>query len=358
MIFVIKSISNDLYRGYMHFLIYLDQNILSDLRQRKIEETKNEHFAILKNIIKSEYTTLIYSYITFEEILQIPNIKYQKEHIDLLTELDAIYLDYLPGRLINLNPHNMWNNFLEDMHIKDEFGISQLMATSQLISRKISGLPVKENFMELHKKVKIDLFSSISYCENILNSIDLSHYGELGKTYKIFMLNQINQLKEKSQTFKPQKISNEQQLGPQAFRAIPKLKALEIKNMEANSVVNKIDELFKQENNNSTLEQYFEKTPLNDIVRAYNLMNWAGYYPDDFTKTKKNKDRFNASNKDMMHAVIASSCDFLISNDVNFCKKAIACYAYSGIKTVVCNLNDFIKEHAIKIKNNFQSNTY
>lgn len=123
----------------------------------------------------------------------------------------------------------MWNNFLEDMHIKDEFGITQLMATSQLISRKISGLPVKENFMELHKKVKIDLFSSISYCENILNSVDLSHYGELGKTYKIFMLNQINQLKEKSQTFKPQKISNEQQLGPQAFRAIPKLKALELK---------------------------------------------------------------------------------------------------------------------------------
>ncbi|WP_205531082.1 hypothetical protein [Pectobacterium brasiliense] len=88
-----------------------------------------------------------------------------------------------------------------------------------------------------------------------------------------------------------------------------------------------------------------KKNAQTDVVRAYNLMNWAGYYADDFTKNKKGKDRFNASNKDMLHVAAALGTNFLISSDIKFRKKAMACFAYIDFKTIVCSPKEFIERY-------------
>lgn len=334
----------------MNFLIYLDQNTLSDLRQRKVEEAENDKLKLLKFVIKSEQVTLVYSHVTLEEILQIPRVEYQQEHIDLLTELNAQYIEPLTRQLNNKCPEDIWNEFLENNQSNINLGINSLIAVSQLSLRKISGLPVEENFTEINDKLKDNLDTLLTNCEFMLASIDIPSLGEQERYSFFDMLNQINELQEKTKSLKAPDISNELQLGPQPFRDIPEIKALEIEGMNANHVVNAIEEVFKKENSNFILEPYFEKKPQADVIHAYSLMNWAGYYADDFTKIKKGKDRFNASNKDMQHVAAALGSNFLISNDVKFRKKAIACFAYVGFTTVVCSPKDFIEQYCKFVK--------
>lgn len=69
-------------------------------------------------------------------------------------------------------------------------------------------------------------------------------------------------------------------------------------------------------------------------------MNWVGYYADDFTSTKKKKDRFRASNNDLIHVRNIAGATMLISKDIAFIKKAKACYAHLGVNTVVVNADE------------------
>ncbi|KLV03628.1 hypothetical protein ABT56_18735 [Photobacterium aquae] len=329
----------------MSFLIYLDQNTLSDLRQRKIDESQNDLFILLKHVLKSEQITVVYSHVTLDEILQISKAEYRKEHIDILAELDAKYIEPLQRTLSNQEPENIWCAHLENKQSNEDLGITALMEVSQLSSRKISGLPVDESFSEINEKLKVNLSTLISNCEAQLASIGIEKLDEPLRNYFVNMQSQLDELRVKSSSLQAPDIASEQQLGPQQFRDMPEIKALEVKNLEVEHVVHAIEATFKLENSSFDLTDYFEDTPQTAVARAYSLMNWAGYYADDFTKTKKGKDRFNASSNDMQHAVSALGVSFLISNDINFIKKAKACFAYVDCSTVVCNPQEFIDKH-------------
>jgi hypothetical protein len=71
------------------------------------------------------------------------------------------------------------------------------------------------------------------------------------------------------------------------------------------------------------------------------MLNWVGYYPDDFTKIKKRSDRFIASQHDMMHAMFGRYADYLISGDNRFRKKASASFAYLKLQTTVVSPEEF-----------------
>src|SRR5690606_2304419 len=156
---------------------------------------------------------------------------------------------------------------------------------------------------------------------------------------------QMDETREKIPSLQAPEIDSGQSLGPQSFREISEIKSLEIQSMDANHVVRAIESTFNLENSNFKLSDYFEETPQTDVARAYSLMNWAGYYADDFTKAKQGKDRFSASNNDMLHAVAACGVNFLISNDIKFRKKATACFAYINSSTIVCSPKEFIENH-------------
>ncbi|WP_205531081.1 hypothetical protein [Pectobacterium brasiliense] len=215
----------------MNFLIYLDQNTLSELRQRKIEEIGNNELKILKLVMQSKQAVLVYSYVNLEEILQIPKNIYQQEHIDLLIELQAQYIEPLTGRLNNNCPRDIWNDFLEIKKTNNEMGIESLIDFSQLFSRKISGLPVEESFDEINNKLKDSLTSVLENGENQLAAIDMTSLGEEQRAYIINIQNQMNEARELIKTLKAPSFSKEQPLGPQVFRDMPKLKSLEINNL-------------------------------------------------------------------------------------------------------------------------------
>lgn len=329
----------------MSFLLYLDQNILSDLRQRKIEESQNEQFRLLKYVLKSEQVTVVYSHVTLDEILQISKAEYREEHIEILAELNAKYIESLQLTLSNLNPDEVWSAHLENKQSNVAMGITALMEASQLSSRKISGLPIEESFPEINEKLKDSLNTLISKCEQQFPTIDIENLEEPLKSHFTNMQSQLDELKLKSSSLQAPKIGSEQQLGPQPFREMPGIKALEVQSLSAKEVVHAIEATFKLENSSFNFADYIENTPQTGVARAYSLMNWAGYYADDFTKNKKGKDRFNASNNDMQHAVSALGAGFLISNDTKFLKKAQVCFAYVNCQTIVCSSQEFIENY-------------
>lgn len=332
----------------MSYIIYLDQNILSDLRQKKIDSVGNNDNRLLKLALKSEQSTVVYSYVNLQEILQIEKIEYRQEHIEVLMELSAQYIEPSTGQLKTTNPEMIWNEYLEIIKTNNEIGVDSLMYTQQLFSRKISGLPVRESFEEISNLLKDNLNNLLTQCEIQIPKIYLDDFASLDEGQQIQLTEiktRINEFREAIKNLKKLEINNNQDLGPKQFREIAEIKSLNIENVEVNNVVNTIEKIFKQENSGFSFEQYFDNTVQSDVVRAYSLMNWAGYYADDFTKKSKSKDRFNASSNDMQHVSSALGADFLISNDNKFLKKAIACFAYVDCKTVVCNPKDFIEKY-------------
>lgn len=329
----------------MSLLIYLDQNILSDLRKRKIEEKDSDEFKLLRLVMRLEQIILVYSHVTLEEISQIGSIEYRQEHIEVLMELNAQYIEPLTGRLNDRCPSDIWREYIENNEMNVEMGINTLLTVHQLISRKISGLPVVESFHELNNKLKDALNNVIVNAEAKLSLIDNSLRMGEERRFFIDMKSQFNEMRENIKDLNSFLITGEQILGPQPFRDMPELNSLEIEKIDVNYVVNTIESIFKKENSSYITEQYVEMGFQSDVARAYSLMNWAGYYADDFTKIKKGRDRFNASSKDMMHVIAALRANFLISNDMKFRKKAMACYAYIGVGTVVCSPKEFLGKH-------------
>jgi len=326
----------------MSLIVYLDQNTLSDLRQRKIDETNDQDFKLLKHTLKSKEVSVVYSHVTLNEIQQISVKKYQEEHIELLCELDAIYIDPLSRELSKISPRKIWLAHQENNESNERIGITDLMKVSQLTSRKISGLPITESFEDINNNTKSALNELISNCEEELKSINLEELPESLKEQYHNILKQIPEIKANTGILKPPVIDSEQ-LGPLQYREIPEIKVLEIESLDKSKVVKAIESIFEKENSEFDWNDYFEDTPHNAVIRAYSLMNWVGYHADDFDKVKKRSDRFNASNNDMQHAAYAIGVDFLISSDNAFCKKAEACYSYTGSQVTVSSPRDFLK---------------
>lgn len=329
----------------MSILIYLDQNTLSDLRQRKIEEIDNKEFTLLKRVLTSPDVIVVYSHVTLSEIQQIPSEQYRNEHITLLDELAAQYIEPLSRKLNNKAASDIWLAHLDNIESNKKMGISDLMEVSQLSSRKMSGLPIEDSFEDINQKMKLVLSDLISNCEQQLASIDVNALDESSKEHFLNMASQLPKLKEQSDALEAPKVESSQVLGPKPFRDIPKLKALEITELPVTEVVKAIESAFNYENSTFNWRDYFDDTPQNAVARAYSLMNWAGYHADDFDKVKKRSDRFNASNNDMQHAVCAIGVNFLLSSDNAFLKKAESCYAYINQELIVCSPKYFLTNH-------------
>ena len=334
----------------MSILIYLDQNVLSDLRSRKILSENSKEFELLKMALSAPTVIITYSHVTLSEIKQISSEVYRNEHMELLEELGARYIEPLTGILNNKKASDVWKEYIHNTELNNKMATLDLLEINQLISRKMSGLPISESFEDLNKNIKLTLIEIISNCENTLASIDLNELDEEVKPYFLNIASQLPLLKEKYKALKTLRIKASEALGPKEYRKTPIIKALDIENLPTSEVVKAIESTFQIENSNFNWNINFEDTPQNLISRAYSLMNWAGYFADDFDKVSKHGDRFNASNNDMQHVVSALDVNFLISNDVNFVKKAEACYAYANKNVQVCTSKEFLRTYCKFVK--------
>lgn len=329
----------------MSFLIYLDQNTLSNLRQRKIDEMKVDEYIKLKLVLKLDDVIPIYSFVTLQEISQIKSEDYKKEHINLLSEINAAYIEPNTHKLANIHPEVIWESFLKIQKENLELGIDSVLSSTELFSRKISGIQVGESFEDINNGLNDSLNNMLELAFTQLASVDLSSLPEEARKALIDFQLSFNALHINPLQVQSPKIEDNEQLGPQPFRNMNEIKALDILNADVNEVVKKIETVFQNKNSTFNLNDFFDKTPESDVARAYCLMNWAGYYPDDFTKITRGKDRFKSSQNDMLHVIAALGADFLISDDTRFCKKARACFAYSGFNTITCSTKDFIETY-------------
>lgn len=55
----------------MNFVIYLDQNTLSNFRQRKIDEMKIDEYMTFKTVLKLDLIITVYAHAILQEISQI-----------------------------------------------------------------------------------------------------------------------------------------------------------------------------------------------------------------------------------------------------------------------------------------------
>ncbi len=333
----------------MDIFIYLDQNTLSDLRLRKIKETCDEELDIIRNILSTDNIHLVYSHVHLKETSQISVEQYRYEHIEMLDELRALYIKPMTNELDHRCATEVWKDFLENEKQNESMGINKTIKASELTSKKLSGLPINNSFEELGNNLKETLHELFDNCEQHIKAIDLAGLDEVSSKQFEFLSSQLTSLRTQCNEMKTINIDGDQPLGPRPFRELGKLKELGILNLPSNEVIIKLDELFQAENSEYKWSDYFENNPQNNIARAYSLMNWAGYYADDFNKVKKGKDRFNASNNDMLHATMAYDFHFLISKDAAFCMKARACYEYIGANAVVINPHDFIVNYCTNV---------
>jgi len=176
------------------------------------------------------------------------------------------------------------------------------------------------------------------------DSIDLAELNDFEKSLLEKSKLDILSLKEKAKNLEPFPIDSDARLGPKPFR-----EQFRIQNPEQLQPAEVIPAILKEfERLSKKLFPWFNLggDPVTEkISGCYELMNWAGYHADDFTRVRKRRDRFRASKWDMMHATNARFCDFLISNDIRFFKKSLACYSYLDVKTKAYLLSSFLKEY-------------
>jgi hypothetical protein len=309
----------------------------------------------LKHVLITSDIQIVYSHIILAEINQIPIDKYKIEHIELLEELNAKYIEPKSKKLRNDRPTQVWTNYIENLNSEDDIlGLKNISLNIDNFSRKASGLPIENSFKEIGESLENSQENLTKTIIDLLN-IDFNE-DNLKEPFK-GNAKQVKCLIEQMKKDLPEILNNRQPvanefnkldnlpLGPKPFREYRPIKDLKISGLASSEVVLAIENVFNKENPTSSWRNNSNDTLENKIAIAYSLMNWAGYYPDDFDKIKKGKDRFRASNNDMQHAVMASKITFLISNDYLFRMKTIASYEYAGSPTIVCSAQSFLEEH-------------
>lgn len=299
------------------------------MRERVLADSHDEELRALKTLVTGKSVEVLYTATHLREIQQIPHESYRQEHLDLLCGLGAAYLTPITNMLVRSHPKNVWNDFLENDSQNAISGTESLVEIQDLIHRKLSGLPVEQTFWELNAMLQTDLQIVLTDALDHLDSTLGSGIGEDQlESMKVQMESQLSQL----ENMQGLDVPDDQELGPKPFRELDQIK--EIENLPPERVIPSIEEIFRKENPDFHWSNYFEDTPENHIAVCYSLLNWAGYWADDFTSMKKGKDRFNASRNDLMHVQSGARCYLLVSNDVTFLKKADAIYKHLNIGTL------------------------
>ncbi|MDK8462742.1 hypothetical protein [Marinobacter sp. SS13-12] len=312
--------------------------MLSDMRERVLSESHDEDLRALKTLCTPRDVKVLYTATHLREVQQIPHEKFRLEHLRLLHGLGAAYLTPVTNMLVWNHPEKVWDDFIENESQNIAAGINSSMEAQDLINRKLCGLPVDQTFHDLNSRLRASLRSILEDSLAQMESVSTTeiHKDQI-ESLKIQISDQLSNLKNLPGLDVP----DDQELGPRPFRQLEKIKGIE--ECPAAHVIGLIEELFRESNPDFHWRNYIDDTPENKIAVCYSLLNWAGYCADDFTSTKKGKDRFNASNNDLAHVQSGARCSLLISQDVAFLKKAEAIYKHLNIGTLPLAPGEAIK---------------
>jgi hypothetical protein len=313
--------------------VYLDQNVLSQLRRRKVSENPDAAASRLHCLLSAngDGIRLVYSSVHLAEILQIRNKEFVTEHLDLLGELSALYIEPGTRRLVDTAPSAVWAGYMQNNEDNDRLGISQVVAAFEATQRRLAGLSAIDQ-----PDLADALSQMIAGAERSLT--DLEKDGTAPRVYIENMRRVFSDLRARTGTMQSMPESS----GPGPFRELRQVRDLDLEKLPSKQVIPALESLFGgalatfdwSKSGGATLE--------GRISRYYYLMNWAGYSADDFTRKKKGRDRFRASGNDMLHTLHAAGMSFLVTEDVALQRKAMACYVHLGIETIVLTTSEFL----------------
>ncbi|MDD2906024.1 MAG: hypothetical protein PHH41_04460 [Sulfurimonas sp.] len=318
------------------YIVYLDQNVLSDLRDRKLFETKNKNLMMLKSILMRPDIEVVFSHVIVDEISQINNDDFFLEHYHVLDQLGAKFIDPISKKIINEEAHKAALTYLKNKKISFNTSYPYVEKILEELSRKISGLKVDKTFDGIEKDLKKNLDYIGNDAIEQLNNLNENDYEEPIKSALIDMkANMPILLKESipASNLFPQLYN--MPLGTKPYREHELTKKLMDSNPTSSELVIELEKRWQKESHIFSSNLVSNSLVESKIFYAYTQLNWLGYYADDFDKDKKNKDRFNASQNDMRHLAYAYRADFLISKDEKLLKKAIVSYEFANVKIVV-----------------------
>lgn len=327
--------------------VYLDQNVLSDLRDRKLMASGDKTLLNLKALLKSHAhgLILVYSFCHLNEIAQISNTQYVDEHIDLLDDLEGIYIEPGTSRLNYASAKAVWHGHVENSKDSKRLGFDKAYDVSELLMKKLAGLPVGSSFREIADASSDAVMNILRNAEDSLMSLlNTSQSSEREVADLAAVKASIQNIRRQALEMTSLPEIPQRQLGPAPLRTIFNQRVPNLLDVAAREVVPTIETLFNEAQGGTQWKRHAGEGILGAITCCYILMNWAGYYPDDFTSTKKGRDRMHASHNDLTHAINAAGAHYLVSMDTAFLKKAEACYAHLGFKTKVMNPTSFLGE--------------
>ena len=323
-------------------LVYLDQNVLSDLRARCLKLPGNDQAKVMHELLKSSgQFRVVYSFTHLNEIRQILNPTFVDEHIDLLEELDARYIEPVDATISSEPVRSVWDRYQTTLADNVEAGLDKLTDPLGAFRRKQAGIPIAQSWEELNDLMRASL---IEQGERVMAAVrELLAESLPGAPETLAMQQEsekwpsVKATIESIQFFPPgygeDDIEN--------FRELKEVKALKLHELDTHAVLPAIAHVFRAREEAPGFDLRGLRSR-EGIAICYTLMNWAGYFADDFRNTKKGRDRFKASDNDLSHAQQAICADFLISSDKAFVAKAKACYSFLEIPTAVMTQDEFL----------------
>lgn len=319
--------------------IYLDHNILDALIKGRI--SRHDLYLCYTN------NTIVYSNETLMEIRK--STGYEHKFLEALKDLEACFLfvestasGHITGNweIREDDPFVAFNTLNDTLSIttNSNFGFDEIL-------QKLYGGASDKSFSEIAAQSLIDL-------KDMLDSTLQEARAELSENeYQIIAL-QFEELKR-------QMSASSNEMGSQFDKTTSEnnfttwddaigVGPLELKNIVPPNVVEKVWEMISpQLPKEATFEKMFglaaqyegahvPKTNIERCNAIYHALNYFGYYRDSGMKKLR---RVHASSSDMSHAGYASLCNILVSDDEDFCKKAMAVYEYLKIDTYVVYTN-------------------
>ncbi|BCE02791.1 hypothetical protein [Marinicellulosiphila megalodicopiae] len=342
--------------------IYLDQNVLTELRPRKLNQNLNEvkdirraiSLKILNEFLKYKEVDVCYSHIHLEEIDQIElkdKVKqegFKEEHIELLDSFNAKFLD---AELIynEDSVRRRWNNFLQNKQDNTRSGFDDIADVMDQSMRGLMGLntldPVMNNLLSLLEKAKEMQLSTVdSFFEKP------NEYNEL---LDVEMIRQSisNEIDSQIKNMKPEMFEKIDSVNftSKEMREENKVKVPDLHLKEESEVVDYLIEKLSFDELEAIQEDTFKKgmNTENRIVMLYNLLNSVDYCRDKYDQINKKYDGFRASKYDGYHISKAYNCDFIISNDKGFLQKGNAIFKSKKINKpcIICTSEEFITKY-------------
>lgn len=309
--------------------IYLDQNVLTELRVNKLYTSDPKLIQLLKLLTSSKYT-IVYSRVNLLEIYNIDNKVYIDEHLETLRLLNAIYWD----RLFIPNEHNVYVIYKNFVKVHEGKFSKNLDASNKKFIKRLNGIDIgittKDSFNSMLSEAVSIPFSYLDDKIPIFRKVN----KYFSKKAVDFTINYFSKISDELLDFDPINFRDYINIDTEVESIVAEEAMFSI-----------IKALCDYDPNFINIFQFDESNIETKIELFFNFLNWVGYYSDKFQNDTNKKGFHAASMRDASHAGKAWHFDYVLSNDYKFRQKTKACYAFVGSKTKVLSIDEFLLLH-------------